>query len=406
MRRSNPFSLDHGALRFAAGTDFPIEAQFLLLCVRRELALDTLHVARCIATRPDFDWDRLMQMVIQHGIAPFIRARFDAVQSWGVPQEFSVALNKRCRAIAFRNLQLVGELIRLDEIFSDAGIRAVWFKGPILASQAYRNLTMRHFCDLDILIPREQVGEFTKIIQQQGYAPVYNVATPQKQRLHEKVSNALSFNDPKRGIVLDVHWAMANRNYSFLNDAPMPTTQVEVAGRRVTTFAAGSTLSYLCYHGCKHGWSSFQNILDVAEFIRSNSDLAWDTLTTAAQLPIGAPRMLKLGLALAHLGAGVRLPPLVIEWIGSDGKTPALAAKVLERCLLSPTPFDRSIYLATMESWADRMRHVMSIVWTPSVLEIEHITIPENLFFVYRGVRFVRLFRKHILTRAIKPRQF
>jgi hypothetical protein len=382
--------------------ELPVEAQLLLLCARARLDSDGADAAHRLAAREDFDWDRFMRLLKQHGLVPCIRARLYSNELRVAPQDIRTELNERSRAVAFRNLHLVGELLRLDEIFSQAGMNVVWFKGPVLASQAYGNVGMRQFGDLDVLIPRERAVEVNRIFQQQGYASRYNLVSPERQRLLERVSNEHVFGNSERQIFVDVHWSLTECDYSFSPRAPMATKEIELVGRRVMTFDTEATLSYLCYHGCKHGWASFNSILDVAEFVRNNPNLAWETLTTTSHLPIGALRMLRLGLALAHIGAGVPLPQSVIEWIECDGRVPALAERILMHCLVSPKPFRTHVYLAAMESWVDRARHLVSIVWRPSALEIERVMLPDNLFFLYSGLRFVRLVRKYVL-RASGP---
>ena len=50
---------------------------------------------------------------------------------------------------------LTGELVKVMELLEDNGIKAFTYKGPVLASQAYGNIGLREFGDIDIFIEKE-----------------------------------------------------------------------------------------------------------------------------------------------------------------------------------------------------------------------------------------------------------
>jgi hypothetical protein len=398
MRPLGLRSRDRSTIQFVADESASAEARYLLSCIRRELDCDAICTARKMAARRSFDWDRFKSLVTDHAIVPYIYARLSEDESWGAPQRLLQEMGRECRAMAFRNLQLVSELVRLDKLLTEAGVQAIWFKGPILASQAYGNVAMRQFADLDLLIPRARAREVFGILQKQDYAAGYDILSVEKWPLLQRVSSAQSFGDERRQIFLDVHWSLTDADYSFSKHTAMITREIELAGRTILTFGAESMLSYLCYHGCKHDWESLRCILDVAEFVRFNRDLAWNELISRTP-PIGTSRMVKLGLTLAHLAARVQFPENVREWMERDRKVCSLASAILERRLRSHAQLGSHVYLAAMESRTDRMRLLANIIFKPSAIEIERITLSEKLFFVYSLLRFERVFRKHVVKR-------
>lgn len=108
--------------------------------------------------------------------------------------------------------------------------------------------------------------------------------------------------------------------------------------------------------------------------------------------------MLRLGLALARLATHVPLPREAIDWIERDHVIPALSEAALARCFTLSIPFDWRIHLASMDRWSDRIRHVVGLVWNPSVIEIERMAAPSGRLIAYRILRFKRLIHKYVVT--------
>src|SRR5437870_4666302 len=53
---------------------------------------------------------------------------------------------------ARRNLLMLRELLEVLDLFAEHSVPALPYKGPILAAVEYGNVSLRTFCDLDILV--------------------------------------------------------------------------------------------------------------------------------------------------------------------------------------------------------------------------------------------------------------
>ncbi len=51
----------------------------------------------------------------------------------------------------------MGELCRLVKIFQSENITLIPYKGPILSIQAYGNISLREFGDIDIFIDKKRL---------------------------------------------------------------------------------------------------------------------------------------------------------------------------------------------------------------------------------------------------------
>jgi Uncharacterised nucleotidyltransferase len=394
-----PGHAENGSLPVAINHLMPAEARLLFLCARVFLDDEELLSLRDLAAQPDIDWHFFLQGVLKHGIAPLAYLQLTSHCKSYIPPEVRCELERCYKAIAFANLKATGELLRLERVFLASGIHAVWFKGPMLAHQAYGNLTLRGFSDLDVLIPTARTGDVTRMLLGRGYLSHFNFTTPQQEHLYKKVSNQHCFHDPRSRICIDVHWALTETSFSFSNIMPLATRQIELAGKYVTTFDIEATLCLLCYHGCKHRWTQLRWIADIGELVRHNLKLEWRALMGCARLPIGTKRMLKLGLFLAHSGLATPLPSSVSAWIESDHRVISMGHKILQSIASLDTSARPGILLATMDSFPDRLRYWSNRLWNPSGVELEALALPDFMFFIYRWIRYFRLICKYVTGR-------
>ncbi len=370
-----------------------LEERLLLLCIATHLDAGARRTARELANHPELDWSQFLELAIRHGVAPLAHAHIDALICGKMPSGLRAQLEFRNRAVVFRNLQLTGELLRLDAAFAAEGIRLVWFKGPVLTQQLFSNVFLREFSDLDVLAPVDRVGCAARILTERGYLPAYALTSPRKRRLHRRIANEHCFTNPHTGVCLDLHWALTENVYSFSDREALRTRTTELAGRSILTFGPEETLCYLCYHASKHGWTVFRNISDVAELLRVYPELNWKGLIEE-RLPVGTPRMLQLGLLLANACLAAPLPAPAMTWSRSDRKVLETARKILARGATPSKLFEPSIYLSVMPP-VDRLRYAAAVALRPSPLELEIVALPDRFFFLYGLLRYLRLARKY-----------
>jgi hypothetical protein len=94
-----------------------------------------------------------------------------------------------------------------------------------------------------------------------------------------------SFVRCKGGSAVDLHWAIAERHFSF----PLDTVglwsrldRISLGGSDVCTFSPEDLLLILCVQGFKDAWKRLKHICDVAEVIRVHQDIDWDRVVEQA----------------------------------------------------------------------------------------------------------------------------
>ena len=83
---------------------------------------------------------------------------------------------------AARNVRLNDEMQRLLTLFEANHIRALPFKGPVLAQQLYGNIALRTMADLDFLVHEADLRNAKEMLAGEGFRSV-----PDLRGLEEKI---------------------------------------------------------------------------------------------------------------------------------------------------------------------------------------------------------------------------
>ena len=150
-----------------------IEERLLLACARGERP----------AAPGGLDWDRLLSYAARQRLMPALCWGLGG--SDGVPMNVGERLRRAFQETARRNLLLAGELLELLELFAGRGVRAIPFKGPVLAAALYGDLARREFFDLDLLIRLEDLGAAQEVLESRGYRLTSNLNWTQQANIRK-----------------------------------------------------------------------------------------------------------------------------------------------------------------------------------------------------------------------------
>jgi hypothetical protein len=346
------------------------------------------------------DWGRLVRLAAHHKVLGQLYAALGGELRGHIPEEALKHLEVQVQGNARRNLLLTAKLLKLLALLDAEGIRAVPFKGPLLALSAYGDSAMRQFSDLDLLIRPADVPRARALLIGQGYAPQFSLDERQEAR-YIKRRNEHLFTNEGEGVHVDLHWSLSPR---WLHadgggeDIWARVGTTTVAGRSVPTLDPHDLLLFLCVHGSKHCWSQLGMACDVATLLRATPP-DWEVLFTRARAQ-GSTRMLRLGLYMASTLFGVELPQEVAEGINTDLRVKSLAAESYAKLLREPEePWGRfeelSFDAKVIEGLRSKALFYLDMLMTPTPLEWEYLTLPERLSFLYYLVRPFRLAIKH-----------
>src|SRR5690606_37833214 len=173
---------------------------------------------------------------------------------------------------------------------------------------AYGDLSMRSFCDLDILIHEKDFERMYVALKNQGFPPVHpvNLRTERKFMVYQKKNLPVPFKDSH----LEIHWKITERflSVSFEMDQLWDRAHlVFLHNREIKTFSPEDMVIVLCVHGTKHFWQNLKWLADLIHLISQYPDLDWHIIWERAE-KMGVRRIVSLGLDLAQEQGGIKYP--------------------------------------------------------------------------------------------------
>jgi hypothetical protein len=167
---------------------------------------------RKILSRP-LDWERMLCLADHHRVVP---QAFGALLplSHLVPAQQLSALRSRYQDNARKALWFTSELLRILSHLESAGIKALPYKGPILAETLYGEVTQRQFGDLDLLIHPADVPKAKAALLELGYQPSIDLA-PEIENAYLKTGYEYSFSTAHASNLLELQWRILPRFYSI-----------------------------------------------------------------------------------------------------------------------------------------------------------------------------------------------
>jgi hypothetical protein len=344
-------------------------------------------------------------------VLPLLYRNLKATCREAVPESILLQLRDHFADNARRNLFLTGQLLRIVRLLEAKQIPVLPFKGPILASLVYGDLSLRTFWDLDVLVRTQDVLKAKDWLISEGYRQ-YNQYTSAQEKVYLRSPNGKDFRFVRDdgGVIVELHWRLACSFLFRLEPEQLwkDLTRVPFVGETVLSFSPEALLLILCVHGAKHYWQRLEWVCDVAELIRSRPELDWNAAIQNAR-QLGSERLLLLGLFLANDLLEAPLPEWVRQQILGDRQVGLLAAKVRNWLFRSaddsPGFFERHAYQLKMkEGLRDLVRlrihywfHYLGIYLTPTARDRAVLTLPAFLSFIYYLIRPIRLAREYAL---------
>ena len=376
------------------------EKQLLVCSARTKLDPPVAQEIRRLLAGP-LDWNFLLEAAAENSILPLLAQQIVATAADAVPPGQLDRLKGAARANAVRCLVLSAELIKIMSLFGSQGIQAIPYKGPLLAVEAYGDLTLREFEDLDIVLRQRDMPKANDIIQSLGYRPKFPwILTAGGSSA--VVPGEYNYRDEGRGLMVELHTERTLRHFPVcpnLDDLALRLVPVTLSGHEIFTFGAEDMLPILCIHGSKDFWQRISWIADISEFIQSHPRLDWGQVFLRADA-LRAGRMLRTGLALAARLVAAPLPDVVNARVQSDLVATSVASDVPQRHLDRRWPaldaaarfhFRRRMVEGYFAGW----RYAMRLTTQPAEEDGAMMRLPRPLAPLYAVLRPLRLLRKY-----------
>jgi putative nucleotidyltransferase-like protein len=340
------------------------EMQLLLACCSNNSRSNSHHAIRTLC-RQGIDWDVLIQISLIHGILPIVFQHLSTESLECVPQAVMQKLRNHYKANARQSLLLSLELQRILQSFKQAGIKAVPYKGPVLAELIYGDLALRQSADIDIMISKSDVTAASEILVSQDYRP-----DPKYQLNWEA-----HFIKSEGRFVVDLHWGVTTTNIYKTKDLSFKldlrgirnrVTPAEFLGMAIHTFSPEDLLMIRCQDAVKefwkNNWPQLKWIIDIDRII-DYSNINWTRLVADARKQ-GNLRLLYLCLSLARQLMNTSIPQPAIQAIQKDKHVSLLTRKVLDRLMINNETENR--FLDPMRGFLNRSLFCIKLKERPS----------------------------------------
>ncbi len=362
------------------------EVELLLCCARLKLDEARISQLKSLVSQ-EIQWDRVLTVANRHGLMPLVYWHVTAT----VPTAVPATLREAFHAHAKQNLFLSGELVKILCHLDSTGVRAIAFKGPVLAETLYGNLALRQFDDLDIVIDQRDFDRARNALHEIGLFPPTNTDS----RTIVRCDYECSFAPADNSYFMEVQWAFAPPYFPLRLTPDDLWTRLEpitFANSTIATFRREDLVLLLCLHGAKHLWGRLEWITTVAELMHQPLD--WDAIRKQTTT-LGCDRIVRLG---THLATSVLDAPMPDDF-RADPLIKAIATDIQENMFcdsarISPLTMCR-FHMRVRERFLDRIRHACRFLLYPTLNDVQTLWLPTPLFPIYGIVRPFRLLLKY-----------
>jgi hypothetical protein len=375
--------------------------KMLLCCARRVVSPEIAQQIRAFAAGP-LDWEKLLSQSTQHSLTSLLEHSLrTAVPEQIIPEARWEHLRKQTRGNALHALALGSELARVVRRLDEQGIRVLSYKGPVLAIQAYHDVALRQFDDLDIVLRQRDMGDAHETLLGLGYTAKFAPVLSPAQK-NSPIPGEYKYYNETRRVLVELHTEKTLRHFPVepnLDELFERSVSIEMGGSPVNTFAPEDALIAICVHGSKDFWDRILWITDVSELIQAHPRLDWDAVVSRAE-SLKAQRMLNLGLLLASELLDTRLPDPIAGRAHKDEAASTLAFELRKNLLATdPSPFGVArrfgIRRRSVRGWLFGWGYAGRLTMLPSDEDWRDVRLPRTLAPLYLLLRPLRLLQKY-----------
>jgi hypothetical protein len=377
---------------------FSAEHQLLLCCARTDLTPKDQAWLRTLLSKP-LRWDEVLRETRRQCIVPLLYRHLHGLSADVVPPEVLAHLQEEYRRAAARSMALAAELREIAHLLEEQGLEPLPYKGPVLALQAYGDVALRTFTDLDLLVRERDVNKAREVLAARGYSPL-DVLTPSQEAAILRFDHNLPLISPTGDVVVELHWRVAPAAFTFpmrMEGLWERATPVTLGGKTLRGMSVEDLMLVLPVHGTRHAWSAVEWITGIAELMRSPRNVDWNrVIADAEEFRVG--RMVRLAVALANRLLDAPISDAAARWIDKDPRIPGLVDWVAAR-LFSPADIQSAgqqwkmfqFEMAVKHGIRERVRDGVRRFTYPTGKDWEAAGLPDMLFPLYHVTRPGRL---------------
>jgi hypothetical protein len=348
----------------------------------------------------EVNWDQFYELVIHHRIYPTLYTILKKGYEQYIPETIMNSLGRFYQSNIFKMMNLTAYMEKFSKLCGDNEIPLLVLKGPILAQDLYKDLSLRTCGDLDVLIPIKDLDKVDNLLLEQGFKKddyIQTILNDWKWRHH----HVTYFHSEKR-INIEVHWRLhpgPGLEPSF-KDLWERKRECSITSHPVYYLGREDLFLFLVSHGARHGWSRFRWLLDI--HYMSLQEIDYEKLKKLSKQHNNS-HLISEALILCNqlLGTEINNEYFLKFPIAKSKGLAQQSIFYLERLVnlhTDPVPEDISRYhsrhLYSLMSFQQKILYLLSIFF-PFPEDAQTLPLPKALHFLYFPLRpFLWVWRK------------
>jgi len=372
------------------------EYRFLLnLLYRSELPINL---------NDEFNWERFISLARKHKVVPQVAFEvFSPAIREKIPKQYFEQLQSHTERNTQKSLILLGELLKIHEVFKKNAINILPLKGPALAIELYGGVNQRTMVDLDILVREKDIQTAAELLLGMGYQSTHSIL-PTFISFFSGRDYHSNFHH-RNGVIVEIHWRFdENKNALPLDILNVfeGTKELTCSGRIIPTLSFENEYLYLSYHGGKHCWAELKWITDLYK-INRDKEIDWDVIWELA-VKTGNQNSVALSSWCLCVLSGCKPTWQIEEHIRNDENFSKLLPYVLHT-LFEDESKVRDLFdikkIATRAGEVDYLKILFPsrsfqqeqslLQWKPTFHDYRFLSLPRSCVYLYYLIRPIRV---------------
>ena len=370
------------------------ELRLLLACARAHTTAGDETAIRQLL-EDGIDWTGFVRKSVGHGLAGLAGHTLIRLVPDAVPGDIQAAFQAFIEQTRNSNRVLLEELAQLVGSLADRGVETIPFKGPVLAMQAFGDLGLRGFRDLDLLIQDRDKDETVRTLCDKGYERRGKLTEAQFRLIHRLQGQEIMF---KPGVTaVEPHTRLTSLKMALDIDYDglwRRARRENIFGHQMLSFAPEDTLLVLAIHGGKELWWDIKWACDIADFIAAHPGLDWNAVATRARRQ-GCYRMLLVATSLAQIYLGAQVPDFIAAAQTNDLAVEKIISRILTRWEADDPggpPSNKTLSMDRLrlhDGFLRRAGYVVRTLVLPGPQHVPLVALPESLNLAYIPIGIV-----------------
>lgn len=329
------------------GFNFTNEEELLLLCAKKQINKDQRINLRNFLEN-DINWDYLIKLAAQHKIKPILYCSLKTIDRNKIPKKVFTGLESHFIRNLQKNLMYLGQLYNILKLLQNHKIKPIPYKGPVLALNAYGNLGLREFVDLDIFVQKKDIIFAKNVLVSNGYINhVENSGF--KESIYCLLHRDFLFFDSNRNVNIEIQWNFIGQSFTYKGNMfknPKNIHSTKLNNKEIFSLPTEDMILILCIHASGHLWEQISWICDIVVFIKVNK-INWTSLIEKSKI-LGFNRILNINLFLSMQLFDLKIPNEYLELISSDEYSKKLASDIAKNLFQRNNSEKRNLNLFKM----------------------------------------------------------